>query len=191
MNRIGHSTALASPARIRSQTAHHAWGYMASSDHVTSCFVGRLALPLRWEKTPAVPPLASVDERLWFEAPCGGRDYLLEGSGHTFVGRMSAWCPDSQRGYNVWLSEMGAMSDEAQYFVRGFLSGTEPGPPADADGAAPPADLDAWERAIFRFHSTGGWNDGWATCDVCGCVLLAGTWGSRCQEHTTLESAAS
>jgi hypothetical protein len=58
-----------------------------------SCIVAKVSLPLRWEQAPVEVP--TVDERLWFDAPCGRRDFLV-GNGHTFVGRMVAWCPHRQ-----------------------------------------------------------------------------------------------
>lgn len=44
-------------------------------------------------------------------------------------GRMAAWCPDKQVSYNISLSEMGQMSQQARYFVAGFLAGNQPGQP--------------------------------------------------------------
>jgi hypothetical protein len=49
--------------------------------------VAKVSLPLRWERVPVEEP--TVDERLWFDAPSGRRDFLV-GNGHTFVGRMAA-----------------------------------------------------------------------------------------------------
>jgi hypothetical protein len=147
-----------------------------------SCFVGKLSLPPRWE---AIPPEdhPDLDERLWFEAPCGGRDLLLQGQGHTFPGRMSAWCPHESVAYNVSLAEMGNLSDEARYFVLGFLSGNEPAPAMDDEGMTDAADLEAWQSATARFRRTGGWYGRWGTCSVCGCVLLPDSAADRCHEH--------
>jgi len=154
-----------------------AWRPHTAGDDTPSCIVAKVSEPLRWERLPdeAPPP---VDERLWFEAPCGRRDFLV-GNGHTFTGRMAAWCPHDEVGYNVSLAGMGDMSDETRYFVAGYLAGSEPGPPDEADAA----DLTAWKGATSRFRRTGYWYGRWGTCEVCGCVLLPDTAGRRCHEH--------
>jgi hypothetical protein len=77
------------------------------------------------------------------------------------------------------------MSEEARYFVAGFLAGNEPGYPADADGETDEADLAAWRAATARFRRTGSWYGRWGTCQVCGCVLLPDTADDRCHEHST------
>lgn len=148
-----------------------------------SCIVSKVSLPLRWERLPALEP-PEIDERLWFESTCGGRDFLV-GNGHTFVGRMAAWCPEKKVGYNVSLGEMGAMSDECRYWIAGFLTGNEPDYPysEDDDRDVDEVDMTAWEAALSRFRRTGLWNGRWNTCDVCGCVLLPDTAADRCAEH--------
>lgn len=158
-----------------------AWWPAGDDDDRPSCVIGNVALPLRWERLSEETP--DPDPRLWFEAPCGKRDFLLQGQGHTFPGRMSAWCPHEQLSYNVSLSEMGAMSDEARYFVIGFLSGAEPGPPYDDDGNIDPADLRAWLSATARFRQSGQWYGRWGTCRTCGCVLLPDTAEDQCHDH--------
>jgi hypothetical protein len=158
-----------------------AWWLSAVGEDIPSCIVAKVSLPLRWERLPEVesPP---VDERLWFEASCGGRDFIV-GNGHTFVGRMAAWCPHEQVGYNVSLSELGEMSQQCRYFVAGYLAGSEPGYPTDEEGDSDEADLVAWQSAIGRFRRTGSWYGRWGTCQVCGCVLLPDTAADRCDEH--------
>lgn len=148
-----------------------------------SCVLAKVSPPVRWEQLPEQDPLAGLDDRLWFEAPCGGRDLLAGTSGHTYPGRMSAWCPHKQVGYNVSLSEMGEMSEQSRYFVAGFLAGNEPGPPDDADHEIEPDDLAAWLAATARFRRTGLWLGRWNTCQACGCVLLPDTAADRCAEH--------
>jgi hypothetical protein len=148
---------------------------------VPSCIVAKVSLPLRWEQTPVEEP--PVDQRLWFEATCGRRDFLV-GNGHTFLGRMAAWCPHNGVGYNVSLGEMGATSEETRYFIAGFLVGNQPGCPIDADGHTDQDDLAAWRAAIARFQRTGLWYGRWGTCQVCGCVLLPDTAATRCHEHS-------
>ena len=160
-----------------------AW-WPSDGDAVPSCIVAKVSLPLRWERVPVEAP--AVDERLWFEASCGGRDFLV-GNGHTFVGRMAAWCPHQGVGYNVSRSELGTLSEQAGYFVAGFLAGAEPGYPDDADDQTEEADLAAWRAATARFRRTGSWYGRWGTCQVCGCVLLPDTANDRCHEHATLD----
>ena len=150
---------------------------------VPACVVAKVAEPLRWESAPA--DSHQVDESLWFEASCGGRDFLV-GNGHTFTGRMAAWCPHTEVGYNVSLAEMGEMSTETRYYVAGFLAGSEPGCPVHPDDVDPrleEADLAAWEAALSRFRRTGHWHGRWGTCRACGCVLLPDTDATYCHEH--------
>jgi|HubBroStandDraft_4_1064222.scaffolds.fasta_scaffold65330_3 hypothetical protein len=78
---------------------------------------------------------------MWFKASCGGRDLLTENGG-TFPGRKSAWCPDKRLSYNVSFSEMGEMSQQAKYYVAGFLDGAQPSPP-------PPESLMAISRLVI------------------------------------------
>jgi hypothetical protein len=148
------------------------------------CWIGKVALPLRWEHLPGDPP--EPDEQLWFEASCGGRD-LLTGNGGTFPGRMAAWCPDKRVSYNVSFSEIGQMSQQASYFVAGYLAGSQPGPPPpkDAGGDIEPDDLAAWIASASRFRRTGSWLGRWRTCQTCGCVLLPDSAADRCREHLT------
>jgi hypothetical protein len=160
-----------------------AW-WPGTADQTPSCVVAKVRLPLRWERLPAEDTPPPIDERLWFEAPCGGRDFVV-GNGHTFIGRLAAWCPHDQVGYNVTLGAMEAMSDECRYFVAGFLAGSEPGYPTDDEGESDEADLVAWRSATRRFRRTGSWYGRWGTCEVCGCVLLPDTAADRCHEHLT------
>ncbi|GHJ42781.1 hypothetical protein Cs7R123_01230 [Catellatospora sp. TT07R-123] len=151
-----------------------------ADDQLPTCIVAKVSLPVRWEQVPLDTPEA--DERLWFQAPCGGRDFLV-GSGNTFPGRMAAWCPDKAVFYNVSLDEMASMSEQARYFVAGFLAGNQPGHPVDGDGDAAESDLVAWQAATARFRRSGYWYGRWSTCEACGCVLLPDSADDRCHEH--------
>lgn len=148
------------------------------------CWIGPVSVPPRWERVPDPEQPAGPDPLLWFEAPCGGRD-LLTGNGGTFPGRMAAWCPDRKVAYNVSMAEMGQMSQQARYYLAGFLAGNQPGPPppSDPDEDTDPADLTAWIAATARFRRTGLWLGRWRTCQICGAVLLPDTVASHCQEH--------
>ncbi|HEX9363046.1 MAG TPA: hypothetical protein VGA47_04610 [Candidatus Dormibacteraeota bacterium] len=163
-----------------------AW-WPPDADAAPSCLMAKVSLPLRWERVPVEDSALATDERLWFEAPCGRRDFIV-GNGHTFVGRIAAWCPHDGVGYNVSLGGMGAMSDESRYFVAGFLAGSQPAYPTDAEGDTDEADLVAWRAATARFRRTGLWYGRWGTCQVCGCVLLPDTAADRCHEHSTVAS---
>jgi hypothetical protein len=77
---------------------------------------------------------------------------------HTFTGRMAAWCQDQQAEIAVSLSEMTYVSLGASFWIRGFLSGSEP-PPLTAGSSSAEA---AWERARSEYRSTGEWP---ADCD--------------------------
>ncbi len=151
------------------------------------CIVTKVSVPLRWERVPLEDSPPPIDERLWFDAPCGRRDFIV-GNGNTFVGRMAARCAHDGVAYNVSLGEMGAMSDESRYFVAGFLSGSQPAHPTDAEGETDEADLVAWRAATARFRRTGRWYGRWGTCQVCGCVLLPDTAADRCHQHSTATS---
>jgi hypothetical protein len=141
-----------------------------------------VSMPLRWEHVPG--QAEEPDPLLWFEAPCGGRD-LLTGNGGTYPGRMSAWCPEKKVPYNVSLAEMGQMSQQARYYVAGFLAGNQPGPPPPPapDADIEPGDWTAWLAAAGRFRRTGLWLGRWRTCQACGRVLLPDTAAEDCQEH--------
>lgn len=153
-------------------------------DDCPSCVISPVAEPPRWERAPFDPAVESViDENLWFIGLCGGRDYLLPENGHTFNGRMSAWCPDKRVGYNVSLGEIDERSIEATYFIKGFLAGDGPAPPYDDEGDVDAADLQAWHAAIQRFNTSGSWFGRWRTCLECGCVLLPDSFGDRCADH--------
>ena len=148
------------------------------------CRIGAVSLPVGWEQVPEPEQAGEPDPLLWFEAPCGGRD-LLAGNGGTYPGRMAAWCPAKKVSYNVSLAEMGQMSQQARYYVAGFLAGNQPGPPPppDPDTDIDPGDLTAWKAAAGRFRRTGLWLGRWRTCHTCGRVLLPDTAADNCQEH--------
>ncbi|XVU21624.1 hypothetical protein ACQPZJ_30680 [Actinoplanes sp. CA-054009] len=79
---------------------------------------------------PAHPPLPpDVDPDLWFDTETCGRHYLLDGNPHTSPGRMYAYCAERGIRTRVSKAEIGACSEQTRYFIRGFLSGSEPPPP--------------------------------------------------------------
>lgn len=156
------------------------------SDPTPPCVISKVTLPLRWERVADLEGPGKPDERLWFDAKCGGRDFLYDEAGFTFRGRMSAFCPHKDQSYRVSLSEMGVMSVELHWYVKGFLAGNAPNWPNDDDHdlEGNEADHVAWRSATRRFRSTGLWYGRWGTCHVCGCVLLPDTSNDRCADHT-------
>jgi len=86
--------------------------------------------------TAANPLPTEVDPNLEFKSThCGGWHFLV-GNPHTFPGRMAAWCQDQQAEIAVSLSEMTYVSLGASFWIRGFLSGSEPAPPETDNPAA-------------------------------------------------------
>lgn len=109
------------------------------------------------------------DLRLWFlcdhrDAAPGDRDYLIA-SAHTFPGRILAHCDRkvAPAHYAVSASTvLASCSDEARYWVQGFLAGSEPAPPRDAEGQFLPYDHPvnaAWLARTEIWHATGQWPD--------------------------------
>ena len=108
-----------------------------------------------------------VDEQLWIRTSgCDGRYYLMA-NGHTFSGRISAYCPTRDSGFSVSLPEIEEMSPESARWVAGFLAGNEPDPEEmfgpgihDADDADPR--WERWRLAVADFRVTGKWpHAGW------------------------------
>jgi hypothetical protein len=85
----------------------------------------------------------------------------VEGTPH-IRGRIYAWCPVKQIVTRVSKYEVAACSDEAGYFMRGYLSGSEPPPPKDAEGmlVEDQAQGDTWLRSVEEWRQTGEWSDG-------------------------------
>jgi hypothetical protein len=108
---------------------------------------------------------ADLDRALWFEPGCcgAGRHYLHYNP-HTFPGRMGAYCEARDRTFSVSLAEIERCSDEARYWVRGFLSGNEPPPPLEPDALAiddlGDPRMDEWRAAVARFRESGTWPRG-------------------------------
>jgi hypothetical protein len=102
------------------------------------------------------------DPRLWFEIDgCEGRHFFVDGTPN-IRGRIYAYCPVKQIVTRVSKYEVTASSDEAGYFVRGYLSGSEPPPPTDAEGmlVEDQAEKDRWLRAVEIWRQTGEWSRG-------------------------------
>jgi hypothetical protein len=106
-------------------------------------------------------PGPEYDPRLWFHhLGCSGKHFLL-GNPHTFVGRMWAWCPVKKVTFFVSKVEIGETSQPAKYWIQGFLSGSEPRPPSDAEGDTDfgSPEYRNWERMVTAYHETGDWRN--------------------------------
>ncbi|MDQ6726113.1 MAG: hypothetical protein M3066_08125 [Actinomycetota bacterium] len=134
---------------------------------------------------------AGTDLRLWIRSEgCVGPDYL-SGNGHTFRGRISAWCPHNDRGFSVSLGEIEEMSAEAEIWINGYLAGNEP-PGEEMYGeewfelADDDPRFERWRRAITLFHQTGVWVTDRLPCERCGSEMLPseppGTVCSACRD---------
>lgn len=102
-----------------------------------------------------------MDDNLWFyHKGCTGQHFLL-GNPHTFPGRLYAWCPVRERSFYCSLQEMERMSEEARYWITGYLHGNQPEPPRDAEGDVDfeSAAYQEWVKACELFLNTGNWNE--------------------------------
>lgn len=137
-----------------------------------------------------------VDPRLWFDTESCGRHYLVEGNPHTFHGRMYAYCEQLGSYTRVSKGEMAESSPEADYFVRGFLSGNEPSPPLSADGDLLPEsdpEQQRWQDGVALYRRTGFWRAGDdVQCAACGRVLLRSDPGGdeHCADCRDTEGSA-
>lgn len=116
------------------------------------------------------------EKELWFELAghCEGKHYIA-GNPHTFNGRISAYCPQKDVYFNISIVEIVDMSQEAKYWIKGFLSGNEPSPPFDEDDDLYPPTHEEyihWKKSIELFHKTGYWYSVDRDCEVCGKKLL-------------------
>ena len=134
------------------------------------------------EQSPELP--AYVDPHLWFEDG-GQRLYLVADNPHTFHGRMCAYHPALDLIVMVSKSDVvNNCSEEARYFVLGYLSGNQPDPPRNAEGDWVEDDdprSEEWRRAVTLFHETGYWNtEHGRMCGWCGAELLLSDPGEPC-----------
>jgi hypothetical protein len=96
-----------------------------------------------------------VDADLFFEIDgYPGRNFLI-GNPHTFPGRMEAYSAVERRSFAVSLHEMTNVSPAARAWVSGFLSGSEPRPPAFVGDEHAKAIEDAWRSDVLQFVRNG------------------------------------
>jgi hypothetical protein len=119
---------------------------------------------------------ADIDPDLWFDSVRCGRHYLVEGNPHTFRGRMWAYCVEKEIYTRVSKNEIQRCSREAEYFVRGYLSGNEPDPPLMEDKDLLDENdsrMNRWRQAVELFRETGNWIEAQRSpCSLCGAELL-------------------
>ena len=66
---------------------------------------------------------------------------------------MNAWCPPKEELIDVFKGEMDSTSPESEFWIKGFLAGNQPSPPAggrDKKGN----DQSVWKQAVELFTKT-------------------------------------
>jgi hypothetical protein len=101
-----------------------------------------------------------VDTRLWVEIEgVEGRCYLF-GNNHTFTGRMCACSESLETDLGVSKRQITASSEEAQYWVQGFLVGNEPSEVealGDDEDDGPEVRFSRWQEMCADFRRSGVW----------------------------------
>lgn len=126
-----------------------------------------------------------IDENLWFylkDEDCMGKHYII-GNPHTFHGRIMGFCPKKQESFYFSITEIESMSTEAEYWIKGYLSGNEPDAPIDEDGDTifSGEEYDFWKESIQLFHRNGHWYSGDSFCELCGKKLYNSWIGLVCE----------
>jgi hypothetical protein len=99
------------------------------------------------------------DENLWFEHDgCEGKHYLL-GNPHTFPGRIWAYCTKKDTTFCVSKNEIGNMSIQSEYWIKGFLIGNQPIPPTDTNDEVnyESKEYKNWVDKVEIFNKNGIW----------------------------------
>ena len=123
-----------------------------------------------------------IDKALWVELfGCEFGRHYLGYNPHTFHGRISAWCPKDGQWHKISKSEIANCSNEAKYWISGYLCGNEPSPPSPFVGDHDP-DFRLWQSSILHFHKSGYWNSETRKCAECGCVLM-NSWSKELCEN--------
>lgn len=91
-----------------------------------------------------------VDPKLWARLSSNEIGYIV-GSCHTFPGRISVIIPTDDRARCISKSDITACSDEARYWIQGFLNGSVPPLPDDR------AEETEWFAKRASFLETGEW----------------------------------
>jgi hypothetical protein len=119
--------------------------------------------------------IPAIDERLWVRLTNGETAYLV-GNPHTNRGHFDIWRPDVGGVYTCALYEVAERSDEAGYWLDGYLAASEPDPEAiwgdrviDLEDFGP--EMIAWRAAAHHFRLTGKWVPK-VVCAHCGALQL-------------------
>jgi len=120
----------------------------------------------------STPP---IDGQLWVRLTNGETAYLL-GNPHTWPGHFNVWRPAIDEVYTCSFREVAESSDEARYWLDGYLAASEPDPDEiwgdrvlDLDDDGP--ELTAWRHAAQLFRRTGEWAPT-VLCVHCGALQL-------------------
>jgi hypothetical protein len=126
--------------------------------------------------------LQELDERLFVRLP-DGRTGLLLGNPHTFPGHFNVLTTAGEV-ITCALYEIISASQEAEYWLQGYLAGSEPDPSEiwgsgtyELDDQGP--ELSAWRVAAERFRRTGKWGPN-GFCPRCGRLRLPSATVSPC-----------
>ena len=96
-----------------------------------------------------------VDAELSFEIEgYPGRNFLI-GNPHTFPGRMEAYSEAERRSFSVSFHELTNVSPAARAWISGFLSGSEPEPPAFTGDQHAEAVEVAWRAVVGQYGGNG------------------------------------
>lgn len=92
-----------------------------------------------------------IDPRLRITIGACPVEHYLSYNPHTFRGRIATWCPLDSLEVNVSKFEVRSGTDEALYWIEGFLAGNEPPRPRSDD----PAAEGEWQNIRREFLATG------------------------------------
>jgi hypothetical protein len=93
----------------------------------------------------------NVRRKLWITLASSGEKGFIVGSCHTFPGRFLVWFDNDQRARCVSKAELADASQEAEWWIDGFLHGSVPLAPEDASSEA------EWWGNRASFLRTGYW----------------------------------
>ena len=125
-----------------------------------------------------------IDENLWviLSTCCGGKHYLGYNP-HTFIGRISVWCPRIGNWTRISKIEISEMSELSKYWMIGYLNGCEPDAPRDIIGDyfnEDSLEMELWRRSIKLFSHTGYWDANLNKCESCNDIMEHSRIGLKC-----------
>ena len=127
-----------------------------------------------------------IDKKLWFKLKghnCSGEHYIL-GNPHTFPGRIMGYCTEKNKSFFFSLNEVSELSNESAYWIKGFLTGSEPDPPTGDDGHVhfDGSEYNHWLQSTYIFRTTGYWNNAKRQCIGCDKTVLYSRQEDYCEE---------